>query len=184
MTPRLTPEQVAQLVDLADSAAVDVAAYTLPRVTPSWDDERVGRMIGRDAIIAELLPLALADLATLSAKRVELDRSVAALTARVAELLTLINTPRTNEWFDAVRLEDAHQIERWGAEHDAGKRPEDWIALVVYLLGKATKAHYEDEVEKLLHHIISTSAALLNWHRNATGADTRMRPGVADRSTT
>ncbi|WP_458865021.1 hypothetical protein, partial [Enterococcus faecium] len=26
----------------------------------------------------------------------------------------LINTPHTDEWFDAVRLEAAHQIQRWG----------------------------------------------------------------------
>lgn len=32
---------------------------------------------------------------------------------------------------------------------------------------------------KLLHHIITTAAACLNWHAARTGADTRMRPGIA-----
>lgn len=32
--------------------------------------------------------------------------------------------------------------------------------------------------EKLLHHIISSAAVLLNWHAARTGNDTRMRPGI------
>lgn len=99
--------------------------------------------------------------------------------ARVAELEALINTPRVDDFLSAVRTEAAHQVERWGVEHDAGKRPEDWIALVVYLLGKATKAHCDGDREKLLHHVVALGAVAMNWHANATGADTRMRPGVA-----
>lgn len=98
--------------------------------------------------------------------------------SEVDRLTLLINTPRTDEFFEAVRIEAAHQIERWGVEHDAGKRPEDWIALVVYLLGKATKAHFENDRDKLLHHVITLAAVALNWHRNATGVSTAMRPGV------
>lgn len=97
--------------------------------------------------------------------------------AEELRLTALINTPRTDDFFEAVRIEAAHQIERWGVEHDAGKRPEDWIALVVYLLGKATKAHYESDRDKLLHHVITLAAVALNWHRNATGVSTAMRPG-------
>lgn len=97
-------------------------------------------------------------------------------------LTALINAPRTDEFFEAVRIEAAHQIERWGVEHDAGKRPEDWLALFLYLLGKATKAHYDNNREKLLHHIITVAAVALNWHRNATGVSTAMRPGVAPSS--
>lgn len=33
--------------------------------------------------------------------------------------------------------------------------------------------------EKVLHHIITTAAACLNWHAHALGAYQRMRPGIA-----
>jgi hypothetical protein len=91
-----------------------------------------------------------------------------------------INTPRTDDFLHALVLEAAHQTERWGTNHDAGKRSEDWFALMVYLLGKACNAHYIADNEKLKHHIITVSAACLNWFRAITGENTRMRPGLAD----
>lgn len=98
-----------------------------------------------------------------------------------ARLLSLINSPHTANFIKAVRIEAAHQVQRWVVAHDAGKRAEDWIALVAYLLGKATKAHYDEDLEKLLHHIITVAAVCANWHASVTGADTRMRPGMAPR---
>lgn len=94
-------------------------------------------------------------------------------------LTALINVPGTDDFFVNVRNEAAHQIERWGVEHDAGKRPEDWCTLLLYLLGKAAKAHFDGDREKLLHHVITVAAVCLNWHRNVTGESTAMRPGVA-----
>jgi hypothetical protein len=98
--------------------------------------------------------------------------------AEVERLRALINTPRTDDFFDAVRIESAHQVERWGVEHDAGKRAEDWITLYTYLLGKAATAHFAGDRDKLLHHIITVAAVALNWHRNMTGESTLMRPGI------
>lgn len=86
----------------------------------------------------------------------------------------LLNTPHTAEFLEAVKLEAMHQRERWAAEHDAGKTDADWFWLVGYLAGKAIRGD-----EKAVHHIITTAAALLNWHAAKTGADTRMRPGIA-----
>lgn len=106
--------------------------------------------------------------------------SCATAQAEVERLLALINTPRTDDFFEAVRIEAAHQVERWGAEHDAGKRAEDWIALFMYLLGKATKAHYDGDRAKLEHHVITAAAVALNWHRNLTGVSTAMRPGIGE----
>ncbi|HEY1814853.1 MAG TPA: hypothetical protein VGG74_21045 [Kofleriaceae bacterium] len=100
------------------------------------------------------------------------------LAAEVLRLTHELNTPQTANFIDAVRVEAAHQRERWGADHDAGKRPEDWITLYTYLLGKAAKAHFDGDRAKLLHHIITVAAVALNWHANATGEDMRMRPGV------
>ena len=96
----------------------------------------------------------------------------------IRETRKLLNTPLVDDFFAAVRNEAAHQVERWGVEHDADKRSEDWITLFVYLLGKAAKAHFAGDRDKLLHHIITVAAVALNWHRNATGENTRMRPGV------
>jgi hypothetical protein len=108
--------------------------------------------------------------ATIQARRIaeiEVDR-----------LNGLINTPRTDDFFAAVRAEAAHQIERWGVEHDAGKRPEDWVTLVVYLLGKASTAHFAGDVEKLKHHVVTVAAVCLNWLRNLNGESDAMRPGI------
>lgn len=88
----------------------------------------------------------------------------------------LINTPHTDNFLEAVRLEAAHQREVWAAEHDAGKTDADWFWLIGYLAGKAIRP--DATPEKRLHHIITTAAACLNWHAHRTGADTRMRPGI------
>lgn len=102
------------------------------------------------------------------------ETEVARLRARVAELEALIDTPHTDDFMRAVQLEAAHQVKRWGTEHDAGKTPADWFWLVGYLLGKAL--HFP---EKRRHHLISSAAALLNWFRAEVGDSNAMRPGVA-----
>lgn len=89
--------------------------------------------------------------------------------AEVERLIALINTPRTDEFFEAVRIEAAHQVARWGVEHDAQKRTEDWVALFVYLLGKAARAHWAGDAAKLEHHVITSAAVALNWWRHLTG---------------
>lgn len=98
--------------------------------------------------------------------------------AEIARLNALINTPHTDEWFDGVRLEAAHQIERWGTEHDAGKQPADWFWLLGYLGQKAMTAAMTGDVEKARHHTISSGAMLLNWFRSIVGDSGAMRPGT------
>lgn len=90
----------------------------------------------------------------------------------------LLNTPELRNFSEGVTLEALHQRERWGSEHDAGKTPADWFWLVGYLAGKALHAQTSGNVEKALHHTISTAAALANWHASIAGADTAMRPGI------
>jgi len=118
-----------------------------------------------------------------SEMKTEADREMAAnlleeIYALAKKQHNLINVPHTDEWFEAVRLEAAHQIERHGSEHDAGKTPADWFWLLGYLAGKALAAFLRGDMEKGKHHIISSSAVLLNWHRNVTGDNTSMRPGI------
>lgn len=90
----------------------------------------------------------------------------------------IINTPETADFMAGVPLEAAHQRERWGADHDAGKTPFDWFWLIGYLAQKAADASCRGDAEKAKHHTISTAAALANWHAALIGADNRMRPGI------
>lgn len=92
--------------------------------------------------------------------------------ARVWELEALINNPHTKDFLEAVRLEAAHQRERWGVDHDAGKADSDWFWLIGYVCGKAVS-----KPDKQLHHIITTAAVCLNWHMART-VGTNMRPGI------
>lgn len=105
---------------------------------------------------------------------IDLQEECDRLRSELTCLQSLINTPHTADFMEAVQLEAIHQRERWGTEHDSGKTDADWFWLVGYLAGKAIH-----KPEKQLHHIITTAAALLNWHAAKTGADTRMRPGIS-----
>jgi hypothetical protein len=94
------------------------------------------------------------------------------------EALAQLNTPELYDFAKAVRLEGAHQRERWGTEHDDGKSPADWFWLIGYLAGKALASHIKGDVDKALHHTITAAAALANWHSAILGK-TNMRPGIA-----
>jgi hypothetical protein len=100
------------------------------------------------------------------------------LKARVRELEALINTPQTDDWLKAVRLEAGHQIDRWGVDHDHGKRALDWFWLLGFLGQKAAYAAIASDTPKALHHTISAAAMLLNWHRHLQGVNTPCQPGA------
>jgi hypothetical protein len=100
------------------------------------------------------------------------------LQAEVERLTTLLNTPETLDFIKGLQLETAHQRERWGTSHDAGKAPADWFWLIGYLAQKAMMSHIEGSVDKALHHTITTAAALANWHAAILGKND-MRPGIA-----
>jgi hypothetical protein len=102
----------------------------------------------------------------------------ALLRAGIAELEASINTPETADFMKGVPLEAAHQRERWGVDHDAGKSAFDWFWLIGYLAQKAATSEVRGDVEKAKHHAISTAAALANWHLRLSGGDNRMRPGI------
>lgn len=89
-----------------------------------------------------------------------------------------LNTPELHDFSKAVALEAAHQRERWGSEHDAGKSNADWFWLIGFLAGKALHAVAEGRTDKALHHVITTAAALANWHAAIEGTNTDMRPGI------
>ena len=103
--------------------------------------------------------------------------TVAELRAEVGRLNAIVNTPQANDFLRAVSTEAEHQRQRWGSDHDAGKTPADWFWLVGYLAGKALHAHGAGDTTKAEHHIITTAAALANWHLSMFGK-TDMRPGI------
>lgn len=83
------------------------------------------------------------------------------------ELDKKINTPEIYDIIEAIKLEAAHQRQRW-TWNDANKIDADWLALIVYL---GSKAHYNPSdtagnrpIEKKLHRIITVAAAAMNWH--------------------
>lgn len=96
----------------------------------------------------------------------ELDR----LTAENARLRALINTPETENFMAAVPLEAAHQIERWGEQHDSQKSPLDWYWTLGYLGGKCAHSMLSGDITKAKHHCITVAALAMNWHRRLTEA--------------
>lgn len=106
------------------------------------------------------------------------ERERDTLAARVKALTALLNTPELYDFAKAVTLEAAHQRERWGSDHDAGKTDPDWFWLLGYLAGKALHSLKTGDTDKALHHVITTAAACANWHAALMGQDNRMRPGI------
>jgi hypothetical protein len=101
-----------------------------------------------------------------------------ALVEETKRLRALLNTPEVEDFDKGVPLEAAHQVLRWGTQHDAGKNAEDWFWLVGYLAGKALAAQKSGDREKAKHHCISTAAALRNWHAHLRSGASEMRPGI------
>lgn len=179
----MRPGEALQLVDvIARALKVDQASRGI-KVPIDADTHDMGDIPLRARLRA--WPTKLAGEDTLSASTVAALMSAAAdeieaLTARITELEALINHPLNADWFEGVRIEAAHQVERWGSAHDAGKLPLDWFWLIGFFAQKATRAALDGDVEKAKHHTISTAAALLNWHRQISGSagPTSLRPGI------
>lgn len=104
-------------------------------------------------------------------------RDSLALCDEVERLRAERDTPEINDFVRAVQLESLHQRERWGSDHDGGKTPADWFWLVGYLASKALHAAADGRTDKAKHHVITTAAALCNWHAALLGK-TNMHPGI------
>jgi hypothetical protein len=88
--------------------------------------------------------------------------------AELERLNAIINTPHTDDFLKSVSIEAEHQRRRWD---DSGKTPADWFWLVGYLAGKALNALIAGDQDKAKHHVITTAAALANWHLVLRGDD-------------
>lgn len=156
--------------------------------TPMPKDNEVDEKVMPDSVAratVKLLPFVTveqvsryrAESLRVEAERDSLAATVAELRAEVERLNAIVNTPQANDFLRAVSTEAEHQRQRWGSDHDAGKTPADWFWLVGYLAGKALHAHGAGDTTKAEHHIITTAAALANWHLSMFGK-TDMRPGI------
>lgn len=103
---------------------------------------------------------------------------VCRLQREVIGLKAVLNTPEIEDFDKAVPLEAAHQVIRWGVEHDGGKNPEDWFWLLGFLAGKALASAKAGDLEKAKHHCISSAAVLRNWHAHIRTGKSKMRPGI------
>lgn len=99
------------------------------------------------------------------------------LLAEIERLTSIIHTPHANDFWKASSIEAEFQRQKHSAE-DGDKTPAAWFWLVGYLGGKALHAHASGNLEKAEHHIITTTAALANWHLAMFG-NADMRPGIA-----
>jgi hypothetical protein len=102
------------------------------------------------------------------------------LEVEAMEAFDLLNNPIILEFLDGTRAEVAHQIQRWGTVGDRAKAPADWFWLVGYLAGKALAAHVKGDLNKAMHHTISSAAALANWHSHIRIGESAMTPGSSD----
>lgn len=96
----------------------------------------------------------------------KLTREIEQVLAENARLNAIINNPELLDFAKGVRLEAAHQVERWGHAHDRSKSAENWFWLVGYLAGKCLRACITGDRDKAMHHTISAAAALANWHES------------------
>ncbi len=132
-----------------------------------------------------------------------LESQISKLVSTNQAMHCLLNAPELFDFRDAVVREAAHQRVRYGAAHDQGKTSADWFWLVAHLASKAMTSIKEAECiaqmmpaeggnartvleaslrrhrERSIHHIVTTAAALANWHAALIDADHTMRPGIS-----
>lgn len=142
----------------------------LGRGSYEWDDDRWKDEFGAalDEIVEALdrlkkIATDKTDCPTTSLGVAQARDRMRRLEAENDRLRDLIDRPSVAEWRDAVILEAAHQRERWGADHDARHGPDGWFWRLGYLSGKALAAHLAGDVEKALHHTVSSGALLAHW---------------------
>lgn len=97
-------------------------------------------------------------------------------------LEALINTPELEDFAKALKVEAAHQQERWGVAHDSAKGPHDWAAVLVHLLGKAINAAWQCDGDKFKHHIVTIAAVCGNWHARVVERERELERKVAERA--
>lgn len=120
---------------------------------------------------------------TLAQKCIAAEARAASAEKRVREAAEVYDGAMVEDWVEAVKNEAAHQVVRWGTEHDEGKDPEAWFWLLGRLAGKAVDAARRGDLHKALHHTVSSGAVLLNWHARLSAKGSLFRPGTSEEDT-
>ena len=76
----------------------------------------------------------------------------------------LVDTPELNDFPKAVLIEAVHQRRRWPEGHDENKTVSDWIRLLQHLNAKIGVAAWDDDIDKMKHHVITLAAVGNNFH--------------------
>lgn len=83
----------------------------------------------------------------------------------ISRLNKLINHPELENFLEAVKIEAAHQTERWGLENEEKKPPHHYVMVFTKLLGKLSLAIWDRDGDKFKHHLITMAAVSFNTHR-------------------
>lgn len=94
----------------------------------------------------------------------ELRRALADSLHEIERLKNLLSRPQLFPFIEAVRCEMVHQQLRFPPGHDQIKTSADWIWLLAHLATKGAAASTYGDLDKALHHTISTAAACGHWH--------------------
>lgn len=95
-----------------------------------------------------------------------LHKKIERLEAEIIRLRRTLNSPELEVFMEGVKREAAHQVERWGDEHDASKAPWDWHWVLGSLSSKAVMAMVNRDWRKAKHHTITAAALCANWHKH------------------
>jgi hypothetical protein len=93
------------------------------------------------------------------------------LQREVDRLSQILNSPIVEPFVLAAVNEAAHQVYRWGEDHDAQKTAWDWFWTLCYLGGKAAHAALACDWQKAKHHTVTAAAMLANWHAQIVAAE-------------
>lgn len=160
---------------MADGNCHCGAGLDMPVVMVAGKERRLSEC--RSCFIANLSPMTRAEVERLLGLVAATEAELQDRNARVLYLEGLINTPTIDDFFRGVRIEAAHQVEKWGKEHDASKDAPAWFWVIGYVAGKALRAGIVGDRSKLLHHIVTTAAVCFNWFCHVTSDPTRVPGG-------
>lgn len=84
---------------------------------------------------------------------------------RLEYLENLISNPEIEDFLKGVKIEAAHQTEKWGLEIEETKYPHDYSLVLDKLKGKQAQAIWDKDIEKYKHHLVTMAAVCHNIHR-------------------
>lgn len=103
-----------------------------------------------------------------------LDGETTELKKQIEKLNLLINNPELNNFIEAIKIESAHQTERWGREHEENSPPHHYVLVANKLLGKIATSIFDSDSDKFKHHCITLASMLHNCHRQIDKAGTQI----------